>query len=220
MPLSHRSAFISLDGIDGTGKSTQLALLAEKLRSLGHTVTTCVDPGGTEIGARLREILLYGRQTQMSLRAEALMFMASRAELVDKVIRPALARGEVVLADRYLLANVVYQGHAGGLDPTDLWAVGRFSTGALDPDLTLVLDLPVEVARTRRKPSAADRVESRGDWYFNRVREGFLFEVHNWPDRMRVIDASGTVEDVQAAVFAEVRDLLERRLKSTPGPRA
>lgn len=208
MPLTHRSLFVSLDGIDGTGKSTQLAMLADRLRKLGLTVTTCVDPGGTEIGGRLREILLYGRQTHMSLRAEALMFMASRAELVDKVIRPALDREEVVLADRFLLANVVYQGHAGGLDPADLWTVGRFSTGGLEPDLTLVLDLPVEVARTRRKPSAADRVESRGDWYFQRVRDGFLFEAQNWPDTVRVIDANGTVEQVHETLFAQVRESL------------
>lgn len=208
MSIPPRPAFISLDGIDGTGKSTQLALLAERLRALGLTVTTCADPGGTDIGARLREILLYGRQAQMSLRAEALMFMASRAELVERVIRPALARDEVVLSDRFLLANVVYQGHAGGLDPADLWTVGRFSTGGLEPDLTVVLDLPVEMARTRRKPSAADRVESRGDWYFQRVRDGFLFEVENWPDTHRVIDASGSVEQVHEAVFAAVKERL------------
>ncbi len=210
-PPPRRSSFVSLDGIDGTGKSTQLGLLAERLRALGLTVTTCTDPGGTDIGARLREILLYGRQTQMSMRAESLMFMASRAELVERVIRPALSRGEAVLSDRFLLANVVYQGHAGGLDPSDLWAVGRFSTGGLEPDLTLVLDLPVEVARSRRKPAATDRVESRGDWYFQRVRDGFLYEVQNWPDNMKVIDAGGTAEQVHEAVFAQVREHLAAR---------
>jgi len=211
MSSTDHSTFISLDGIDGTGKSTQLTLLAERLRKLGLAVTTCTDPGGTDLGARLREILLYGRQTQMSMRAEALMFMASRAELVERIIRPALARGEVVISDRFLLANVVYQGHAGGLDPADLWTIGRFSTGELEPDLTLVLDLPVEVARTRRKSSAADRVESRGDWYFQRVRDGFLFEVQNWPDTHRVIDATGTPEQVHEAVFAEVKGILTAR---------
>ncbi len=211
MPSPDRPTFICLDGIDGTGKSTQLGLLADRLRSLGHTVTTCTDPGGTDIGAKLREILLYGRQTQMSMRAESLMFMASRAELVERVIRPSLARGEVVISDRFLLANVVYQGHAGGLDPADLWTIGRFSTGGVEPDLTLVLDLPVGVARTRRKPTATDRVESRGDWYFQRVRDGFLFEVANWPDTHRVIDASGTVDRVHEEVFAQVRSHLAAR---------
>lgn len=211
MSLSSRSVFVSLDGIDGTGKSTQLTLLAERLRSLGHTVTTCTDPGGTEIGARLREILLYGRQAQMSMRAESLLFMASRAELVERVIRPAMARGEVVLSDRFLLANVVYQGHAGGLDPADLWTVGAFSTNGVEPDRVLVLDLPVAVARTRRKPSAADRVESRDDWYFQRVRDGFLLEARNRPDTHRVIDATGSVDRVHEAVFAATKELLASR---------
>jgi dTMP kinase len=200
-------AFVSLDGIDGTGKTTQLNTLAERLRALGVPTTTCTDPGGTDLGAKLREILLHGRQTQMSMRAEALLFMASRAELVERVIRPALARGEVVLSDRFLLANVVYQGHAGGLDPADLWAVGRFSTGGLEPDRVIVLDLPVETAKARRT-GTADRLESRDDWYFRRVRDGFLLEARARPDVYRVVDASGPVDQVHKAVFAAVKELL------------
>ncbi len=206
-PPPRRGVFVSLDGIDGTGKSTQLALLAERVRALDRTVTTCTDPGGTEIGAKLREILLFGRQAQMSMRAEALMFMASRAELVERVIRPALARSEVVLADRFLLANVVYQGHAGGLEPVDLWNVGAFSTGGLEPDRTVILDLPVDVARGRLK-GTADRVESRDDWYFQRVRDGFLREAWNAPARCHVVDANRTVEAVADAVFAAVREVV------------
>ena len=132
------AAFLSLDGLDGTGKSTQCRLLADRLRGRGLAVTECVDPGGTELGGRLREILLASRQTRIGMRTEALLFMASRAELVAQVIRPALDRGDVVVSDRFLLATVVYQGHAGGLPPDDLWAVGRFATGGLLPDLTLV----------------------------------------------------------------------------------
>ena len=209
MPAPPRAAFVSLDGIDGTGKTTQLNRLAERLRGQGVPVTVCTDPGGTDLGAKLREILLYGRSTQMSMRAEALMFMASRAELVERVIRPAVARGEVVLSDRFLLANVVYQGHAGGLDPADLWTIGRFSTGGLEPDRVIVLDLPVEVAKSRR-PGVADRVESRSDWYFQRVRDGFLMEARERPDTHRVIDATGPVDAVAEAVFADVRELLEK----------
>jgi dTMP kinase len=207
MSTSPRSAFISLDGIDGTGKTTQLTMLAERLRASGIPVTVCTDPGGTEIGAKLREILLFGRQAQMSMRAEALLFMASRAELVERVIRPALVRGEVVLSDRFLLANVVYQGHAGGLDPADLWSVGRFSTNSLEPDRVLVLDLPVELAKARRT-GIADRVESRDDWYFRRVRAGFLMEAGRLSDTYRVIDATGTVEQVHESIHDAVRELL------------
>ena len=199
--------FFSLDGIDGTGKSTQVRLLAEALRGRGFTVTTCVDPGGTELGAKLREILLHGRQTDMSLRTECLLFMASRAQLVDRVIAPALERGEIVLSDRYLLANVVYQGHAGGLNPEEVRTLGEFATAGVHPDLTVVFDLPAEIARHRRT-GLADRVESRGADYFERVRAGFLTEAARDPQRFRVVDASPSIEIVHAAIVA----IIDRRL--------
>ena len=199
--------FLSLDGLDGSGKSTQLLRLAERLRAAGRTVTTCVDPGGTDLGAKVRDILLFGRQTQMSLRAEALLFMASRAELVERVIAPALARGDIVLSDRYLLANVVYQGHAGGLDPAELWQLGVFSTNGIEPGLTLILDLPVAVARSRQSPTR-DRMESRDDWYFQRVRDGFLLEAKRKPELHRVIDATADADAVHEAIWAAVNDVL------------
>src|SRR5437879_5321543 len=126
-----RPLFLSLDGIDGTGKSTQCRLLAEWLRAQGRTVTSCVDPGGTAVGGLLREIVLHHKE-EIQLPCEALLFMASRAQLVGAVIRPALQRGHVVVCDRYLLANVVYQGHAGGLPVEQLWQVGHFATGGLE----------------------------------------------------------------------------------------
>jgi dTMP kinase len=187
--------FISLDGLDGAGKSTQCRLLAEWLRSLGWAVTECSDPGGTVLGAELRALLLGYRGT-MAMRCEALLFMASRAQLVAEVIRPALESGQAVLADRFLLANVVYQGYAGGLEPAQVWDVGRFATGGLEPDLTLVLDLPLAEALGRRKASA-DRMESRGPEFHARVRDGFLAEAERRPDRICVIDAGGSVEAVQ-----------------------
>ena len=195
--------FFSLDGIDGTGKSTQVRLLAEALRGRGLTVTTCVDPGGTELGVKLREILLHGRQTDMSLRTECLLFMASRAELVNRVIAPALERGEIVVSDRYLLANVVYQGHAGGLNPEEVRTLGEFATAGVHPDLTVVLDLPAEIAR-RRRTGLADRVESRGADYFERVRTGFLIEAARDPQRFRVVDASPSIDFVHAAIVSFV----------------
>lgn len=205
-----RAPFISLDGIDGTGKSTQCRLLADWLRGRGAAVTTCADPGGTEIGAKLREILLFGKQTRIGPRTESLLFMASRAELVDQVIRPALDRGEVVVSDRFLLANVVYQGHAGGIPPDELWGIGEFSTARLKPDLTLVLDLPLDVAR-RRRNREADRMESRGEEYDRRVRAGFLVEAAARPDAFRVIDAGPPPEQVHAAIIREVSALLAAR---------
>jgi dTMP kinase len=198
--------FLSLDGLDGTGKSTQCRLLADFLRAAGHRVTTCVDPGGTPLGAQLREILLHHRH-DINLTSEALLFMASRAQLVSSVIRPALAAGHVVIADRFLLANVVYQGHAGGLDVEQLWQVGRFGTGGLEPDLTLVLDLPPGFAEARRS-RPADRLESRPAEFHVRVREGFLIEAARLPDRIRVIDASPPPDVVQAAIQRELKPLL------------
>jgi dTMP kinase len=194
--------FISLDGLDGTGKSTQCRLLADWLRRRGHTVTDCTDPGGTAIGEVVRELLLGHRQ-EMALPCEALLFMASRAQLTSEIIRPALESGQVVVADRYLLANVVYQGHAGGLDPSLLWQVGHLATGGLEPDLTLVLDLPVEDALGRR-PGPGDRVESRDFAYHARVRTGFLAEAKQRPERIRVIDAGQSIAAVHESICQEV----------------
>jgi dTMP kinase len=191
-----RGLFFSLDGLDGAGKSTQCRLLAQWLRSQNRTVVECVDPGGTELGKHLRSLLLEYRG-QMALPCEALLFMASRAQLVNDVIRPALEAGSCVVSDRYLLANIFYQGHAGGLEVDLLWKAGQLSTGGLQPDLTMILDLPLEVAVKRRKASA-DRLESRGDDYFAKVREGFLREAEQHPGRMAVVDASQSPDVVQA----------------------
>jgi dTMP kinase len=202
-----RSAFISLDGLDGTGKSTQCRLLADWLRASGHAVTTCIDPGGTPLGAQLRSLVLHHRP-EIDRMCEALLFMASRAQLLAEVIRPALASGHIVLSDRFLLANVVYQGHAGGLDVERLWEVGRFAAGGLEPDLTLVLDLPPEQAAQRRgRP--ADRIENRDVDYHARLRHGFLAEARRRPERIRVVDASPPVEVVQDAIRREVSSVLD-----------
>jgi dTMP kinase len=203
-------AFVSLDGLDGTGKSTQCRLLVEWLAGQGVPVTACADPGGTELGAKVRELVLFGRQHRIGTAAEAFLFMASRAQLVDEVIRPALGRDEVVVSDRFLLANVVYQGHAGGMDPKQLWTVGAVATGGLEPDLTLVFDLPLEVAAERRKADA-DRVEARDADFHAAVRRGFKFEAGLRPDRHRFIDAAPDVDAVQRAVRREVGRLLADR---------
>ncbi len=206
-----RGTFISLDGLDGTGKSTQGRLLADWLRTRGHTVTECADPGGTAVGDVIRDLLL-DRRREMTLACEAFLFMASRAQLTAQVVKPALESGNIVVSDRYLLANVVYQAHAGGLDATMLWDIGRLATGGLEPDLTLVLDLPIETALGRLS-GPADRMESRALSYHAKVREGFLKEARRRPDRIRVIDASGSVEVVQERIREEVARVVG------PGPR-
>jgi len=202
-----RAAFISLDGLDGTGKSTQCRLLAEWLASLNIPATTCTDPGGTPLGQELRQILLHGREHHLAITTEALLFMASRAQLVQDVIRPALDRGEVVISDRFTLANVVYQGHAGGLNPDDLWKVGAIATGGLEPDLALVLDLPLEAALARRNREA-DRMEERDREFHEAVKRGFLYEAGRRPEKHRIVDATPDVEAVQKSIRREVGRLL------------
>jgi dTMP kinase len=201
-----RGFFISLDGIDGTGKSTQCRMLASWLRGRSWSVVECADPGGTASGQVIRELLLDHKQA-LSVRCEALLFMASRAQLVAEVIRPALEAGQVIVCDRFLLANVVYQGHAGGLDPAELWQVGRLATGGLEPDLTLVLDLPLEKA-TARRGGRSDRMESRDGAYQQRVRDGFLHEARQRPQTIHVLDADRPVEEIHARICREVADVL------------
>jgi dTMP kinase len=204
--------FISLDGLDGTGKTTQCRLLAEWLRARGLPVIDCCDPGGTAIGEAIRDLLL-GRRDDMVLPCEAFLFMASRAQLTAEIIRPALEAGRAVVADRYLLANVVYQGHAGGMNPEQLWEIGRLATEGLQPDLTFVLDLPVEAALARRR-GPGDRVENRDGSYHTRVREGFLAEARRQPDKIRVVDAILPIEKVHARICQMVSEFFPKEMLS------
>ena len=199
--------FISLDGVDGGGKSTQVRLLAEYLQTLGHEVMTFRDPGGTKLGEALREILLHRQEIPLTGTAEMLLYMASRAELVAECIRPALESGKTVITDRFLLANVVYQGCAGGLDPIQLWQVGEIATGGLQPDLTIVLDIDVDKALGRIERDF-DRLESRGVEYMEKVRRGFLEQVSHLGARAVVINANAEIEAVQTQIRASVDCLL------------
>lgn len=211
-----RPALISLDGLDGTGKSTQCRLLEDWLTSQKIPAVSCVDPGGTALGQKLRELLLFGKDHHIATTTEALLFMASRAQLVEEVIRPALDRGEVVITDRFTLANVVYQGHAGGLRPEDLWTIGTIATAGLEPDLTLVLDASLDTASARRTGDP-DRLEDRNREYHARVRTGFLYEAGRRPDRHRIIDATPEVDAVQRHVRREVGRLLTAYGWTLPG---
>jgi dTMP kinase len=172
-PHSHPGLFLALEGPDGAGKTTQAARLAAWLRGDGFDVVSCRDPGSTEVGDRLRKIVLDHDSVHLSIRAEMLIYMASRAQLVEEVIRHSLAAGRVVISDRFLLSNIVYQGFAGGLPVEDLWGIGQVATAGLLPDVTLVLDVSPEAARARVGP-ARDRIEDRSADYQRQVRAGFL----------------------------------------------
>lgn len=213
-PALPRGRFLCLDGPDGGGKTTQAATLVAWLRARGLEVATCRDPGGTALGERLRQILQDRGTVGLALRAEMLLFMASRAQLVEDVIGPALARGAVVVSDRFLLANLVYQGVAGGLPLDEVARVGLAATGGLLPDLTLVLDIAPDAARRRVGP-ARDRIEDRPAEYHARVREGFLELARAtpspyYPAPTVVVDASAAPEDVAARIRSEVEHLLAR----------
>ena len=197
--------FIVLDGMDGAGKSSQIGPLAEWLASRGQSVTTCRDPGSTPVGDAIRAILLDRHDLQLAATAEMLLYMAARAQLVAEVVRPALERGEWVVSDRYLLSNVVYQGHAGGLDPAAIRAVGAVATGRLAPGLVLVLDVDLETA-ARRLDRPLDKLENRGDGYRQRLREGYRREAAADPAAIRLIDASGPATDVATAIRHAVAD--------------
>ncbi|MFM8634911.1 MAG: dTMP kinase [Planctomycetia bacterium] len=195
--------FISLDGIDGSGKSSQIGPLVRWLEGNGCTVTTCRDPGSTPTGDAIRAILLDRHDLHLSPTAEMLLYMAARAQLVSEVIAPALARGDWVVSDRYLLANIVYQGHAGGLDPDVIRQVGGVATGGLMPDLVLLLDVDLETSAARLD-RPLDKLENRGDGYRRKLREGYLAEAARHREQIRVIDSSGTVDEVAAGIRAAV----------------
>ena len=198
--------FFSFDGIDGVGKSTQMTLLVAWLRQRGCDVLTCRDPGSTELGERLREILLHKSDTPIGRRAEMLLYMASRAQMVDQVIRPALDAGRVVVSDRFLLANVVYQGYAGGLAVEDLWRVGEVAVAGLLPARIFLLDMDV-VAAVQRRNRDPDRMESQGLEYMEAVRQGFLTEAARRQEIV-VIDAGRDITTVQADIRRAAEGIL------------
>ncbi|MDX1961956.1 MAG: dTMP kinase [Pirellulales bacterium] len=201
--------FFAFDGLDGVGKSTQIQQFCQWLSEQGHTVATCRDPGSTPLGEAIRDLLLHRAELTIDRPAEMFLYMAARAQLVQSVIQPALARGEIVVSDRYLLANVVYQGYAGGLDVELLWQIGKTATAGLLPDLTFVLDLsPAAAAARLNRP--LDRMEQQGADFATKLRAGFLAEALRQPDRIAVVDADRPVEEIQQEIrqiAAEVLDL-------------
>jgi dTMP kinase len=198
--------FFSFDGIDGAGKSTQIKLFCDWLAERGHDVVTCRDPGATPLGEAIRGILLDpNHEFAISRMSEMLLYMAARAQLVEKVIAPALAAGKVVVSDRYLLANVVYQGHAGGLEIEKLWEIGRFITRGILPDCTFLLDMSPDSA-TGRIGRELDRMELQGDEFRTKLRAGYLAEAARQPDRIAIVRADRSIDEVQA----EIRQIAQR----------
>ncbi|GHJ34618.1 dTMP kinase [Streptomyces sp. TS71-3] len=196
---AHSGFFIALEGGDGAGKTTQAEALAEWIRAKGHEVVLTREPGATPMGKRLRSILLDVQSAGISHRAEALLYAADRAEHVDTVVRPALERGAVVISDRYIDSSVAYQGAGRDLSPTEVARISRWATGGLVPHLTVLLDVPPEVAR-ERFTEAPDRLESEPAEFHARVRSGFLTLAAADPGRYMVVDAGQEPEAVTMVI--------------------
>jgi dTMP kinase len=202
--------FFVFEGVDGAGKTTQLQRFSQWLESSGHSVVACKDPGSTQLGEQLRSLLLGTHQTPIHMRTEMMMFTTARTQLVEQIIKPALATGKTVVLDRYILSTVVYQGYAGKLNPDDIWSINRIATDRLMPDVTFVLDLDIETAE-QRLGSSLDRMESRGRNYFEAVRAGFIAEVERCPENIEIIDASRTQDAIQSDIQERASRYLARK---------
>lgn len=215
-----RGLFVTFEGGEGAGKSTQIRLLAEALRARGHTVVTTREPGGSPGAEALRHVLLSGAAEPFGVRMEALLFAAARADHLDCVIRPALARGDIVLCDRFVDSSRVYQGVTGNLEPPLMAALERVSIGTTMPDVTLVLDLPAEVGlqRARRRAgeeaegAAPDRFEKEKLEIHEKRRQGFLDIAAREPERCRVVDASLDKERIARDILSEVKLVIARKI--------
>lgn len=196
--------FVVFDGPDGSGKSTQFRRFADLARGAGVDVVEVREPGGTAIGEKVRAILLDPANAEMTTRTEMLLYMASRAQLFEQRIAPALAAGSLVLADRFVSSTLAYQGTAGGLDEEDILAVGQVATGNHWPDLTVVFDVPTDVAMRRLSP-LLDRIESKGAEFHARVRAGYAAQARRWPDRYALVDSGVGPDEVTAGLLAAVR---------------
>jgi dTMP kinase len=203
--------FITFEGNEGSGKSTQIALLAERLRATGRTVRTLREPGGTPLCEEIRHILKHSAAGNvMTPETELLLMNASRAQLVREVIRPALAAGEIVLCDRFYDSTIAYQGYGRGLDLAGVKSVIDYAVGDTRPDLTLLLLVSAEVSEARRKqrqgaaPAQRDRFEEEARAFFERVEHGYLTLATAEPKRVKFISADSSIEDVSQRIWDEV----------------
>lgn len=204
-----RGLFVTLEGGDGSGKSTQASVLEQWLVEHGRTVVRTREPGGTPVGVEIREIVLHHRG-DIAPRAEALLYAADRAHHVAEVVRPAIARGEVVVQDRFIDSSVAYQGAGRVLDPAEIRSISEWAAEGLVPDLTVLLDLPWEVARRRLDGARTryDRLEAEAGEFHARVRDAYLGLAEAEPERFLVVDATLPVVEIAARIRARVEPLL------------
>lgn len=221
-----KGKFVVFDGPDGCGKTTQMKSLHEAASKEGIKVRRFREPGGTPIGEHIRELLLSDKGDGMDLRCEMLLYMASRAQLVQQQIKPALEAGEFVLADRYASSTIAYQGGGGGLSTAAIMQVAEIAVNGIWPDLTVIFDLPLEesfrrqglVKETSHGPKTGnlfdtsllqDRIEQRAQDYFERVRHSYLEQAKKWPERYRVVDASKNIGQVTRQVNKVIKEIFK-----------
>jgi dTMP kinase len=205
--------FISIEGPDGSGKTTQARMLQEKLEKRGRRVLLTREPGGTSIGEEVRGILLNPLFCEMTVPCEIFLYGAARAQLVSQVIRPSLEKGTIVISDRFIDSSIAYQGYAGGEDPEMIHTLNLWATAGLLPGKTFLLDLPVEkgLERLQSKPgeyAGGDRIERKNEHFHRRVRAGFLQLAKQDPQRIFLVNAEKPPEKVHEQIWGQVRDLL------------
>jgi len=211
MPLKEKPAgrMISFEGPEGSGKSTQISLLATQLQKHGKDVITTREPGGTEIGEQIRNIIVHNSKgDEMCAETELLLFTAARAQVVREVIAPALVEGKYVLSDRYLDSSTVYQGIARKLASGPVAEINRFAVGNVMPDITVIVDVPPEVSMARLKQRVTDlpdRMERQNIDFYHKVREGYLLLAKQMTDRVILVDGTKSIEDVSKAVWEHVQ---------------
>ena len=207
--MSGAGLFITLEGGDGSGKTKQASLLGEWLAEQGREVVRTREPGGTDVGVEVREIVLHHRG-DIAPRAEALLYAADRAHHVATVVRPALERGDIVIQDRYIDSSVAYQGAGRVLDPVEVRGISQWATGGLAPDLTILLDLDADAARARLDEARTryDRLEAEASEFHDRVRSAYLALAEAEPERFLVVDASRPVDEIAARIRERVTGLL------------
>jgi dTMP kinase len=205
-----RGAFISLEGVEGVGKSTNVAFTADAVRHAGYEVVTTREPGGTQLGERVRDWILNGDHGTLSPEIEVLLMFAARARHLDEVIRPALAAGRWVVCDRFTDATWAYQGGGRGASPALLDGLKQEIQKGLEPDLTLLLDAPLEVGAARIDTRALDHFEREQRPFFERVRATYLSLAAQYPQRIKIVDAALPLAQVQSQIGVEVAALLSR----------
>ena len=204
-----KGLFITFEGTEGSGKSTQITLLAARLQKEGREVITTREPGGTEIGEQIRNIIVHNSKgDEMCAETELLLFTAARAQLVREVIAPALLAGKYVLSDRFLDSSTVYQGIARNLAPDPVNQINRFAVGNVMPDVTVVIDVPTEISLQRLKQRVTDlpdRMERENVDFYKKVRDGYLLLAKNMPDRVILVDGTHTTAAIAQTIWEHVK---------------